>query len=75
MGFEPTQVVTPLAVFKTAPLWPLGYHSKWVREEDSNLWPSAYGADELPSALSRNILKIWSKQRDSNPCPVIGNDE
>ena len=29
--------------------------SPWVREQDSNLRPSAYGADELPAALSRNI--------------------
>lgn len=29
--------------------------SPWVREQDSNLRPSAYGADELPTAPSRNV--------------------
>lgn len=29
--------------------------SPWVREQDSNLRPPAYGAGELPTAPSRNV--------------------
>ena len=52
VGFEPThryQRSTPLA---GEPLEPLEYLPKWLRGQDSNLRPSAYGADELPTATT-----------------------
>ena len=38
--------------------------ANWLREEDSNLWPSGYEPDELPTAPSRDIK--WWAGMDSN---------
>ena len=38
--------------------------TNWLREEDSNLWPSGYEPDELPTAPSRDDK--WWAGMDSN---------
>ena len=40
------------------------FEANWLREEDSNLWPSGYEPDELPTAPSRDIK--WWAGMDSN---------
>ena len=38
----------------------------WLREEDSNLWPSGYEPNELPNCSIPRYQ--WRRKRDSNPC-------
>ena len=40
--------------------------TKWLREEDSNLWPSGYEPNELPNCSIPRYQ--WRRKRDSNPC-------
>ena len=37
----------------------------WLREEDSNLWPSGYEPNELPNCSIPRYK--WRRNRDSNP--------
>ena len=37
--------------------------TNWLREEDSNLWPSGYEPDELPTAPSRDVGQCLNKHR------------
>lgn len=52
VGFEPMLRSTRTTPLAGEPLKPLEYLPKWLRGQDSNLRPSAYGADELPTATT-----------------------
>ncbi len=44
----------------------LHHETKWLREEDLNLWPLGYEPNELPNCSIPRY--IWRRKRDSNPC-------